>query len=75
MHAGQFAALEQVVRHYIEAPHAVVGHSELTHRHERGTDSTHPERAPIELTAAEVADLVSFLGTLSTERESTSAAP
>ena len=33
MHAGQFATLEQVVRHYVAAPHAAVGHSELTHRH------------------------------------------
>ena len=75
MHAGQFVTLEQVVRHYVEAPLAVMGHSELTHRHGRGTNSTHSERAPIELTAAEVADLVSFLGTLSTERQSTSAVP
>ena len=35
MHAGQFATLEQVVRHYVAAPHAAVGHSELTHRHAR----------------------------------------
>ena len=33
MHAGQLGTLEQVVRHYVAAPHAVVGHSELTHRH------------------------------------------
>ena len=72
MHAGQFATLEQVVRHYVAAPHAVVGHSELTHRHASGTAATHIERAPIELTDAEVADLVSFLGTLSTDRQSAS---
>ena len=34
MHAGQFATLEQVVRHYLAAPHAAVGHSELTHRYQ-----------------------------------------
>lgn len=67
MHAGQLATLEQVVRHYITAPHAAVGHSELTHPSSvRGT-AQHGERAPIELTDAEVADLVSFLGTLSSD--------
>ena len=75
MHAGQFATLEQVVRHYVEAPHAVVGHSELSHRHASGTDGSLTGRAPIELTDAEVEDLVSFLGALSTERQSASAAP
>ena len=75
MHAGQFATLEQVVRHYDQAPHAVVGRSELTHRHASGTTGTHAERAPIEVTDAEAADLVSFLGTLSTDRQSASAAP
>jgi len=75
MHAGQFATLEHVVRHYVAAPHAAVGHSELTHRHPSGTAGTHAERAPIELTDAEAADLVSFLGTLSTERPSAPAAP
>jgi cytochrome c peroxidase len=75
MHAGQFATLEQVVRHYVAAPHAVVGHSELMHRHATGTAAKHAERAPIELTDADVADLVSFLGTLSTDLQSASAAP
>ena len=75
MHAGQFATLEQVVRHYVEAPHAALGHSELTHRHGSGTKGTHVEREPIELTDAEAADLVSFLGTLSTDRQSATAAP
>lgn len=68
MHAGQFATLEQVVRHYVAAPHAAVGHSELTHRHADAPTPRHAERAPIELSAAEVADLLSFLGTLSAER-------
>ena len=75
MHAGQFGTLEQVVRHYVKAPHAALGHSELTHRHGNAADATHVERAPIELSDAEVADLVSFLGTLSTDRQSASAAP
>jgi len=68
MHAGQIATLEQVVRHYVAAPHAAVGHSELTHRHADAAASKHAERAPIELSDAEIADLVSFLGTLSAER-------
>jgi len=75
MHAGQFATLEQVVRHYVAAPHAAVGHSELTHRHAGAAPPKHAERAPIELSDAEIADLVSFLGTLSAERTSAPAAP
>jgi cytochrome c peroxidase len=69
MHAGQFASLEQVVRHCVAAPHVAVGHSELTHRHGGGgIAAKHAERAPIELTDAEAADLVAFLGTLSTAK-------
>jgi cytochrome c peroxidase len=66
MHAGQFATLEQVVRHYVAAPHAAVGHSELTHRHDgtAGAAEKHAQRMPIELSHSEVSDLVSFLGTL-----------
>jgi cytochrome c peroxidase len=75
MHAGQFSTLEQVVRHYVAAPHAVVGHSELTHRHAGASAPPHAERAPIELTAAEAADLVSFLGTLGSEQPSAPAGP
>jgi cytochrome c peroxidase len=74
MHAGQLSTLEQVVRHYVAAPHAAVGHSELTHRHAGGGDARHAERAPIELTDAEVADLVRFLEALSEERATVSAA-
>ena len=74
MHAGQFATLEQVVRHYVAAPHAPVGHSELAHRHPGASAPGHVERAPIELSDAEIGDLVSFLGTLSTERSSAPAA-
>lgn len=75
MHAGQIATLEQVVRHYIEAPHSKVGHSELTHRHAGEPGGPHAERAPIELSEAEVSDLTSFLGTLSTDRQTSPSAP
>jgi cytochrome c peroxidase len=68
MHAGQFVTLEQVVRHYVGAPHAVVGHSELTHRYAGAAAPKHAERSPIELSDDEIADLVSFLGTLSARR-------
>lgn len=50
MHAGQIGTLEEVIRHYIKAPKAAVGHS---------------ERRPIRMTDAEVADLVAFLTSLS----------
>ena len=65
MHAGQFTTLDRVVRHYVDAPHAAIGHSELTHSHPPGPKTTHAERAPIELTEAEIRDLVAFLGSLS----------
>ena len=65
MHAGQFTTLEEVVRHYVKAPHAAVGHSELTHIHPGSSKAGHAERAPIELSEIEIKDLVSFLGTLS----------
>ncbi|MDO9095989.1 MAG: cytochrome c peroxidase [Rubrivivax sp.] len=70
MHAGQFATLEQVVRHYVAAPHAAVGHSELTHRHAGAAAGTHAERGPITLTDAEVADLVRFFDTLNADPKS-----
>jgi cytochrome c peroxidase len=50
MHAGQFATLREVVEHYNHAPAAPQGHSELK---------------PVGLSAAEVDQLVAFLGTLS----------
>ncbi|WP_026075624.1 cytochrome-c peroxidase [Noviherbaspirillum massiliense] len=50
MHAGQLATLADVVRHYSKAPAAATGHSELK---------------PVQLSEAEVRDLVAFLGTLS----------
>ena len=75
MHAGQLATLEQVARHYVAAPHAVVGRSELTHTHAGAPRSKHAEQAPIELSDAEIADLVRFLGTLSADRPSAASAP
>jgi len=73
MHAGQVATLEQVVRHYIAAPPAAVGQSELTHGHAGAGMARHDERAPIELTDVEAADLVNFLGTLSADRAAVAA--
>lgn len=49
MHAGQIATLEEVVRHYANAPRAAIGRN---------------ERQPVMLTPSELADLVSFLHTL-----------
>jgi cytochrome c peroxidase len=71
MHAGQFATLEEVVRHYVQAPHAAVGRSELTHAHDgsgpaRGGHGE--ERKPIRLSESEQRDLVAFLRSLSAER-------
>lgn len=68
MHAGQFSTLEQVVRHYIAAPSAASGHSELTQPKARAVHPKHVERPPIMLSDAEVADLVRFLGTLNTRK-------
>jgi cytochrome c peroxidase len=50
MHAGQFATLDQVVRHYVKAPKAAIGHN---------------ERDPLMLDDKEIADLVAFLDSLS----------
>jgi cytochrome c peroxidase len=50
MHAGQIATLEEVVRHYSQAPSAAAGHSELK---------------PFGLSEAEVQDLIAFLSSLS----------
>lgn len=68
MHAGQFATLEQVVRHYIAAPHAAVGRSELVHHHGGASAGTHVERTPITLSEAEIKDLVAFMGALSAHK-------
>ena len=72
MHAGQLATLEQVLRHYVAAPRAAVGHSELTHRQAGARAAKHAERTPIELSDEEMADLVSFLNTLSAHRNAAS---
>jgi cytochrome c peroxidase len=60
MHAGQMVSLEAVIAHYMQAPPAVVGHSELAHG-----EPGHSARAPIRLTESEVKDLVAFLGSVS----------
>ena len=60
MHAGQFGSLYEVLQHYARSPKAVIGHSELAHRGEKHTD-----RQVIRLSEAEVADIETFLRTLS----------
>ncbi|TFY99968.1 cytochrome-c peroxidase [Ramlibacter rhizophilus] len=59
MHAGQFATLEDVLRHYAESPRAVLGHSELARPGEK-----HAERQTITLGDRDIADLAAFLRTL-----------
>ena len=59
MHAGQLTTLEQVIRHYMRAPAATIGRSEIT---ARGTGRA--ERITIQLSEPDVADLVAFLLTL-----------
>jgi cytochrome c peroxidase len=58
MHAGQLASLEEVVRHYAQAPAAAAGHSELK---------------PLGLSEREVRDLAAFLGTLTEARQNDAA--
>ncbi|MEI8155393.1 MAG: cytochrome c peroxidase [Burkholderiales bacterium] len=60
MHAGQFTSLEEVIAHYVHAPSAVVGHTELAHG-----GPGHTERKPIRLSDQEIKALAAFLGTLS----------
>ena len=60
MHAGQFASLEEVIAHYVRAPAAAVGHTELAH----GAPG-HTERKPIRLSDHEIKALVAFMGSLS----------
>ena len=60
MHAGQFSQLQEVITHYVKAPAAVIGHSELAHG-----DVGHSERQPIKLSDQEMKDLAAFLQTLS----------
>ena len=74
MHAGQIATLEAVVQHYVSAPHAAVGRSELNHRHS-GQGPQADARRPIELSPAEQQDLVAFLRTLSAASSHCAAMP
>lgn len=60
MHAGQLATLEEAVAHYVAAPDAAVGRSELARAGRRGA-----QRAPITLDARERADLAALLRALS----------
>ncbi|MES3003561.1 MAG: cytochrome c peroxidase [Pseudomonadota bacterium] len=60
MHAGQFASVDDAIRHYVNAPAATVGHTELAH----GAPG-HTERPPIQLSEREIRDVAAFLGTLS----------
>ena len=60
MHAGQFASLDEVIRHYVKAPAATVGHTELAHG-----ESGRMQRKPIALSDQEIQLLATFLGTLS----------
>ncbi|BCZ81774.1 hypothetical protein PTKU64_54490 [Paraburkholderia terrae] len=60
MHAGQIATLDGVVAHYVRAPTAVAGQSELS---QRGT--SHSGRMPIQMTDEEMQDVVAFLRALS----------
>jgi len=60
MHAGQFAALPEVIRHYVKAPETVIVATQSGHTHGLGS-----ELNPVTLSEPEIADLVEFLGTLS----------
>jgi len=60
MHAGQFTSIEEVIAHYMKAPPALVGHTELAHR-----GAGRSAREPIRLSEQEIKDLASFLATLS----------
>lgn len=60
MHAGQFASIEAVIRHYVKAPAATVGHTELAHG-----QPGHGQRKRIQLSEQEIQELAAFLGTLS----------
>lgn len=60
MHAGQFGSIEDVIAHYVRAPAALVGQTELA-----DGGSRRSERKPIRLSGHEVKALASFLDTLS----------
>jgi cytochrome c peroxidase len=61
MHAGQFSSIKDVIAHYVRAPAASIGQTELA-----DGGSRHSERKPIRLSEHEANALASFLGTLST---------
>ena len=71
MHAGQFASLDEVIAHYVKAPAAAVGQSELLRADGHGSprasarSDRKDDRRRIRLTAGEARDLAAFLGTLS----------
>jgi cytochrome c peroxidase len=60
MHAGQFTSIDAVIAHYIQAPAAVLGHTELAHG-----GPGHSDRKPMRLSEREIKDLALFLATLS----------
>jgi Ca-activated chloride channel family protein len=60
MHAGKFTTLEQVIRHYMRAPAAAMGFSEI-----KAGRKGNSGRIIIQLSEPDVADLVAFLSTLS----------
>ncbi|MBL8523959.1 MAG: cytochrome-c peroxidase [Betaproteobacteria bacterium] len=60
MHAGQFASLREVVRHYIAAPESVPVTTLRGHGHGSGS-----ALLPVALSEAETNQLIDFLGTLS----------
>ena len=60
MHAGQLTSLEEAIGHYVKAPAAAAGHSELAHG-----EPGHTLRQAIRLTPDEIRDLAAFLATLS----------
>jgi cytochrome c peroxidase len=68
MHAGQFATLEEVVQHYVKAPAAAVGHSELSRPGDPPAAQGAGHRTPIRLTPSEQQDLVALLEALSGPR-------
>jgi len=73
MHAGQLSSIEEVIAHYVRAPAATVGHTELAHG-----DPGHTERKPIRLSGPEMKALAAFLETLSgpiVERAAAAPAP
>lgn len=59
MHAGQFPTLQDAIRHYVQAPKAVLGQSELAR-----PGGKQVRRQTIQLSPQDIDDLVAFLGAL-----------